>query len=155
VFPSGSIHPESRLSRSKDADFDLSVNQTSGFNFNVVTDDLEALLDTLPRCRGLWISCQDPHWLHYLCRLVLRRLEYIFIKIHSPSGELHLRNAPRLRAVQLHLVHPLCLSLFDIALHSASGFVMRPGSCRPLAHFVTRSQRLEISTSQVPKSSCH
>jgi len=125
-FPSGSTYTKSPLlrstlevyqKRSKDADFDLSVNQTSGFNINGATDDLEALLDTLPRCRGLWMSCQERLWLELfngLSRLVLRRLEYIFIKIHSPSGELRLRNAPRLRAVRLHLVHPGCLSLFTL-----------------------------------------
>jgi len=123
ALSSGSIYSELRLlrstlevyrKRSKDADFDLCV-KTSGFNI-ILQGDLQTLADTFPRCRGLWVSCHDAFWLLFneLRPVMLDQLEYIFIKIHSPSGVLHLRNAPRLRAVRLHSVHPWCLEVFTL-----------------------------------------
>jgi hypothetical protein len=125
-FPPGWIKTASRLfrstlevyqKRSKDADFNLSVDQTCKIIGISWKDDLKALSDTLPRCRELWISCQESDWLvqfNLLNPPVLNQLEYFFLKIHTPYGRYRMKNAPRLRTVRLYVITPGILEYLSL-----------------------------------------
>lgn len=106
--------------RSKDAAFDLAINQTIRFKpaFWDDKDDMKGLSYTLPHCRELCLVFNDVNWISYFSQLnpaVYKRVESISLKIHAPVHFLyHLENLPQLRTVQLHLDIPETLKFFSL-----------------------------------------